>query len=205
MSEANSTESTPRREPRDPSISSLFIRDVALLLGLFTFWGAGDTWALSSDLAIANLVATLGAALTGLVLGALWHEWGHFSGAIASRAKSRTVQPKGFSLVRFRFDFDANDTRQFHWMTLGGQIAHWLLVLLVLVAIPMDTANRVALLAGAVAFAVFASTIEAPVLKDSTLGVAPLQALRNNIDKAAFTRCRYIGGGAGILLFALLT
>jgi len=82
------------------------------------------------------------------------------------------VHPKGLSLVRFRFDFDANDSRQFHWMTLGGQIAHWLLVVLVLLAIPMDTANGVALLAGAVAFAVFASTIEAPVLRDSAQVVA---------------------------------
>jgi hypothetical protein len=79
----------------------------------------------------------------------MWHEWGHFSGAIASRAKSRTVHPKGLSLVRFRFDFDVNDSRQFHLMTLGGQIAQWLLVLLVLLAIPMDAATRVALLAGA--------------------------------------------------------
>ncbi|MCP5178798.1 MAG: hypothetical protein H6994_02680 [Pseudomonadales bacterium] len=190
--------------PARPTVRALLLRDAATVIALLTLFGAGDTWRFATDLQIAHCTALLGALGIGVALGALWHEWGHWSGAMFTGASTRIIPPAGLSVFRFDFDFVNNNTRQFHWMTFGGQIAQWALVLLIAVFVPMDAANRVALLAGAFGFAVFASAIEVPVLRASSAGTPPLQALRDNIDKAVLKRCRMIGAGAAIVLFALV-
>ena len=203
--EAAAPEAEEKNDAKKPSLGFAVLRDAALLFALLTLWGAGDAWSQTSGLVIAEFVALGNAAFIGLILGAIWHEWGHYIGAQFSGAKAEMVAPRGLSLLRFNFDFEENDRRQFHWMTYGGWIAQWGLVIVLLILIPMDSSNRVALVSAAVAFAVFANAIEIPVIMESRRGTDPQEALRMHIDQSAYVRSGIIGGVTGLFCFALIT
>ena len=48
-------------------------------------------------------------------------------------ARAKRVVPKTLLTVfRFDFDFEENDRRQFHWMSFGGWIGHWLILFVLL-------------------------------------------------------------------------
>ena len=188
-----------------PNMGFTILRDLALIFALLTLWGAGDAWSQSSGLVLAGFVALGNAIFIGLALGAIFHEWGHYIGARASGGKVTLIAPRGLSIFRFMFDFEENDRRQFHWMTYGGWIAHWGIVILLALFIPLDTSNRVALISAAAAFAFFAMAIELPVIMDSMKGTDPQEALASNINRPAYIRSSVIGGVAGLFVYAFIT
>lgn len=198
-------EQSSAQNGKAPSMGFTILRDAALIFALLTLWGAGDAWSQTSGLVIAEFVALGNAAFIGLILAAIWHEWGHYLGTRFAGGKAKLMAPRGLSLLRFDFDYEENDRRQFHWMTYGGWIAQWGLVVLLLILIPMDSSNRVALVSAAVAFAVFANAIEIPVIMESRRGTDPQEALRLHVDRQAFWRCGIIGGVTGLFVFALIT
>ena len=188
-----------------PSLGFTVLRDLALFFILLTLWGAGDAWAQTSGLVVAKFVALGNAAFIGLILAALWHEWGHYLGCFFAGGKTRLAKVRGLSLLRLDFDYEENDRRQFHWMTYGGWIGQWLIVILALLFIPMDTSNRVALVAAGVAFSVFAHAVEIPVIMESKRGTDPQEALSKLVDRQAFVRSGVIGGVTGLFVYALIT
>ncbi len=62
-------------------------------------------------------------------------------------------------------------------MSIGGNVGHFATVLLLFAALSFDTPGRVALLAGSIGSAVFASRVEFPVIRKAMEGAAPLEAL----------------------------
>ncbi len=72
-------------------------------------------------------------------------------------------------------------------MSHAGQAGSWLAVLLLYLAVPMDTAGRVMLVCAAIGSAVFAGLIEWPVLRRTRLSGNPLLELAR-IDRAGLYR-----------------
>jgi hypothetical protein len=70
-----------------------------------------------------------------------------------------------------------NTPSQFQAMSIGGNVGHFLVVLLFFLALPLETPGRVALVAGSVGSAVFASSIEFPVISKVRAGMPPAEAL----------------------------
>jgi hypothetical protein len=133
-------------------------------MAALTLWGAADAWAVASGWALANAVAIANAFIAATVLAGLVHEWGHFTGARLSGARSPVHEKPVNYFFMFDFPFDSNDARQFQWMSWGGILAPWVLVVAVLVLVPIDSVARLALLAVLAAKAAAASLFEVPVV-----------------------------------------
>jgi hypothetical protein len=93
--------------------------------------------------------------------------------------------------------------RAFKAMSLGGNIAHWSLVALFFLWVPLDAPGRLALGCGAFAFAFGASTTEFPVIRRSFAGATPVESF-SGLTGAVLRRNRWIGYAAGAVLFALI-
>ena len=98
----------------EPSLFSLLARDAAIALASLSLWAAADTWYLVSGLGFALAVSVLDAIFVGYILGALFHEWGHYTGAKFSGASAPRVKPKGTSLSTSR------DSRFSRWTLRPG-------------------------------------------------------------------------------------
>jgi len=188
----------------EPRLSGMLLRDGAAVLALLSLWAAADTWTAATDLLLAQAVAIADGVLVGALLAAVLHEWGHYAGARAAGAVAPRVSPRGLSLFRYRFDFAANDQRQFHWMTGGGHVGHWSALLLLLSLVPMDTPGRVALAAGAFGFISFATFIEANVVMDTRQGADPLQRLQA-LSRKDFQQATRAGVVAGLIVLAVFS
>ena len=177
------------------------IHFVAALAAL-TLWGAADAWAASSGWALAWAVAVANAIVAGMALTGIGHEWGHYLGArLAGSYAPARPEPVSYFFM-FDFSFDHNDKRQFVWMSLGGILAPWALVLLTLALVPIDNVSRAALLATFVARAIGVTWFEGPVTLRSQQGGDPRQELGNALPTLATGR--YAGTAAGVLLWLLL-
>lgn len=192
-------ESNTRTRP-EPSMFSMMSRDIGIALIALSVWAAADTWYLLSGLWFAQLLSIGDAIFVGYVLGALFHEWGHYSGAKLSGAQAPRVKPKGISLFRFNFDMSVNDQRQFHWMSFGGWVMHWALLLLLVIAIPFDSLGRIALVSSVFGFIVYATFIETGILRQTLSGADPKETL-NQLTAKTFQQATIAGTVGG--LFAL--
>ena len=192
-------ESNTRTRP-EPSMFSMMSRDIGIALIALSVWAAADTWYLLSGLWFAQLLSIGDAIFVGYVLGALFHEWGHYSGAKLSGAQAPRVKPKGISLFRFNFDMSVNDQRQFHWMSFGGWVMHWALLLLLVIAIPFDSLGRIALVSSVFGFIVYATFIETGILRQTLSGADPKETL-NQLTANTFQQATIAGTAGG--LFAL--
>ncbi len=188
----------------EPGLTGMLLKDAAVILAALSLWAAADTWYAVTGLWIAQVVAVGDAILVGLLLAGLFHEWGHFSGAIASGAVAQRREAGGLSLFRFEFDYEANDHRQFHWMTYGGHILHWSIFLILLIALPLDTLGRIALVSAVFGFIVFATVIEYNIVKDTWAGVDPEERLKQ-LTTRDFQQAGMIGTLGGLFAIALLS
>ena len=186
----------------EPSLSSLLARDTAIALAALSLWAAADTWYLVSGLGFALAVSVLDAIFVGYILGALFHEWGHYTGAKISGARAPRVKSKGTSLFRFNFDMSANTQRQFHWMSLGGWIFHWGLLAILVLALPFDSIGRIALVSSVFGFILYATFIETGILRKTLGGSDPAETL-GQLSAKTFQQAGIVGSVAG--LFALAT
>ncbi len=178
------------------------LRDIAVAAGLLSLFAAAEAWASISGLAFASLLATVDGLLVGLATCAIAHEWGHFAGARLGGGHAPLKPISGFFPV-FDFDYQHNDKRAFDWMSLGGNLAHWAVPLVYLLALPMDGPGAAALVAGAVGFAVFSSLVEVPVIRRSRSGMGSLAAL-GTIPKDFVSRYTPWAVGAALLVFLVL-
>jgi hypothetical protein len=179
-------------------LSLVALRDVALVLAALSLWaGADAAHALTGSL-LAAILASGDGLLVGAALGALAHEWGHFAGARLSGGTAPLAPARGF-LPLFNFDFQRSDPGHFQAMSVGGNLAHWSVVLAIAVGLAIDAPGRVALLSGSFGFAVFASLTEFPVIWKNHQGLAPLEALRG-IRGDLLVRNGMLGAGSAALL-----
>ena len=81
----------------EPALERMLLRDVAVMLAAISIWAAADTWYTVTGLAIAQVIAVADAALAGVIVAVLLHEWGHYAGARISGASVRRVMPPGLS------------------------------------------------------------------------------------------------------------
>ena len=186
----------------EPTLFSLLARDTAIALAALSLWAAADTWYLVSGLGFALAISVLDAIFVGYILGALFHEWGHYTGAKLSGASAPRVKPKGTSLFRFNFDMAANTQRQFHWMSFGGWVFHWGLLAILVLAIPFDSIGRIALVSSVFGFILYATFIETGILRKTLGGSDPAETL-GQLSAKTFQQAGIIGSVAG--LFALAT
>ena len=186
----------------EPSLFSLLARDTAIALAVLSIWAAADTWYLVSGLGFALAISVLDAIFVGYILGALFHEWGHYTGAKLSGASAPRVKPKGTSLFRFNFDMATNTQRQFHWMSFGGWVSHWGLLAILVLAIPFDSIGRIALVSSVFGFILYATFIETGILRKTLGGSDPAETL-GQLSAKTFQQAGIIGSVAG--LFALAT
>lgn len=196
-------ESNTRTRP-EPSMFSMMSRDIGIALIALSVWAAADTWYLLSGLWFAQLLSIGDAIFVGYVLGALFHEWGHYSGAKLSGAQAPRVKPKGISLFRFNFDMSVNDQRQFHWMSFGGWVMHWALLLLLVIAIPFDSLGRIALVSSVFGFIVYATFIETGILRQ-TLSGADTEETLNQLTAKTFQQATIAGTVGGLFALAALS
>jgi hypothetical protein len=203
MSAAGNTQEHPPEPPADATpVIRLAQRDGAIALAALSLWAAADAWHAATGLGFAALLATLDGLVVGVVLGALAHEWGHFAGArwaggIAPTRPIRSLFPI------FVLDMERSDARAFRAMSVAGNVGHWLVVLLLLISLPLDTAGRCALFAGAIGFAVFASTTEFPIIRRAYTGASPAESFAG-LSREKLRRNRWIGAAVGLVLFLAL-
>ena len=185
---------------REPALGGMLLRDGSAVVLLLALWGGAQAWAADSGLALA-LVTAVGASLVaGWSISGLLHEWGHYAGARLAGAVAPRVKVPGLSFFRFNFDLEKNSVGQFTAMSVGGSLAHWGAVAAAMLLVPMSTLPQAAFVSTTVAFAVFASVIEWPIIARTASGrVRPAQAFAH-LD-LAFLRRYYVVGGIGGLLF----
>lgn len=172
-----------------------------MAMGAVTLWGAADAWAVASGWGLAWAVALANAVIAAAVLVGLVHEWGHYAGARLSGAEAPVFKKPVRYFFLFDFPFDRNDRRQFLWMSWGGILAPWALVLLAPLCVPIDNASRALLLAAFVARAVQIAVFEVPVALETARGAEPLAELKRQVKAGGLVRGRWIGLAAGALVW----
>lgn len=154
----------------------------AALAGL-AIWGAADAWATSSGLVIAHLVAIGNAVVVASALSGMIHEWGHFTGAkLTGSIAPVSKMPTRFYFM-FNFDMERNTVGQFIGLSLGGILANWLLVIIILALVPIESLAAAALLGVAVAKAVNVSFFEVPVVLRVRESEDPAKELKHQLEE----------------------
>jgi hypothetical protein len=183
-------------------VARLALRDGAIALAALSLFAAADAWHAATQLPAAALLSVLDGLAVGYGLGLLAHEWGHFAGArwgggIAPTTKFTQLFPI------FLLDMQRSPERAFKAMSVAGNVAHWSLVALFLLWLPLDAPGRVALACGAFGFAFGASFTEFPVIRRSFAGASPVESFAG-LTGAVLRRNRRIGYAAAAVLFALI-
>ena len=101
------------------------------------------------------------------------------------------------------FDYQGCEPSHFMGLSVGGNVAHWVMVLVLAVLLPLDTVGQAALLSGSVGFAVFGSTVEFPVISRARSGASPLESL-SVIPKNFLQKNGAMGAAAALLVFLVL-
>ena len=210
MSEAEESETTSEpleaeAEPRTKDESSLLLlasRDVALAAGLLSLFAAADAWHLLTGSGLAGFLSILDGLIVGVGVTSLAHEWGHYSGARWSGAQVPLKSVRSFPQV-FNFDYQKCEPGHFMGLSIGGNVGHWLMVVLLALFLPLDTTGQIALLSGSVGFAVFGSTVEFPVIARARTGASPLESL-SVISSNFLQKNGAMGAAAALLVFLVL-
>jgi len=169
---------------------------LVFLIALSAF-AAADSWNTVTGLGIAGLLCIITAALAGITIATLVHEWFHYLGARYTGARFGIPSRQG--LFVFDWDFDSNSVRQFLIMSVAGSVGGFLSVILLWNAIPADSWGRAALRGAAVASIIYAALIEWPVIRRIRRGGDPLTEL-SKIDKPLLSRSFIIAGVWGIVM-----
>lgn len=172
-------------------------------MGAIGVWAALDSWSLITELPAAVGLSVLASVLVGIGLSHLFHEWGHLLGARLSGARSPMRDRPDFLV--FDFDYRNNTGSQFLTCGVAGSAGNLLLVLLVLVAIPLDSPGRAMLLASVVGMAVYIALLEWPALAHMYRHGDPIAALTHGFGRpGVFSRANWGGALSAFLLWLLL-
>lgn len=190
------------REPPGPSRRMLthFFGHFVICVGVFAIWAAADAWQQVTQLGAAAFLSVSTAILAGATIAALIHEWGHYVGARWSGSTYTGVEQ--FGLFVFNFDYSKNNPHQFDVMSWAGQAGGWLAVILLWLAVPMDSAGRVMLVCSAIGHTVFTAVFEWPVILHARNSRDPQLEL-SRITREDIYRYEAIGAGSAILLWLI--
>lgn len=170
-----------------------------VFLGALTLWGAADAWAVQTDLLLAEFLAVVNAFVAATILAIQFHEWGHFAGARLSGSYSPLVrQPRSDGFI-FGFIFEKNSRDQFLAMSIGGPAGNWLLFILTLALVPMDSWGRAMLVAVALARAISVSVFEVPIILRTLRGGDPQEEINIALNDGSGDRGRVLGYGIGVI------
>jgi hypothetical protein len=203
MTETTATVEQAGERPADRTpVARLARRDGGIALAALSLFAAADAWAATTGLGFAKLLAVVDGVVVGVVLGTLAHEWGHFGGA---RFAGGIAPTRAYTSLFPIFDLDLqrSDPYAFRVMSVSGNVAHWSVVALVALLLPLDTAGRAALLAASFGFALSASLTEFPIIHRAYSGASPIESFRG-LSKQTLQRDRWIGAAAGLALFWML-
>jgi hypothetical protein len=194
--------STSNRTKDASSLWTVLARDIALLAAVLSLFAAADAWHTLNPSGLSSALSLVDGLLAGLAIGAVAHEWGHFAGARLSGGDAPLKPASGF-LPLFDFDYAGNSQQHFRSMSIGGNVAHWLVVVIFVAQLPMTTVGQAALASGAFGFAVFASSVEFPVISHSYRGLPGMEAL-SKIPSDFLPRYGTYGALAALAVFILL-
>ncbi len=201
-SEKCEDDSSSESKVKGASLALGGLRDVALGAGLLSLFAAADSWAAITEGRLAQGLSVVDGLLVGAALGALCHEWGHFWGARISGSKTPLLPFSAFPQI-FNLDLVKCEGSHFMGMSLGGNIGHWLLLVVLFLGLPLATSGQVALLSGSFGFCVFASSVEFPVILKAWTGASPLEAL--SVIPPNFVRRNGAWGlGAAVAAFLII-
>ena len=189
-------------EKDEASLGTIALRDLAAVSVLLSIFGGAESWARTTDLALAHFVVVVVGLLGGAAAAAIGHEWGHFAGARLGGGHAPTKPVKAFPQV-FDFDYKNNSPKSFLWMSIGGSLGNWGTALFFALALPLGTLGPDALVAGAVGFSVFTAFVEFPVIKNARAGMDGFDALMQ-IPKDFTTRYLPQSFTAAFLTFIIL-
>lgn len=175
----------------------------AMVMGALTLWGAAETWAQTTGWLIAGFAAVANAVIAGTVIASILHEWGHFAGARLSDAPSPVLDAPRDYFFMFDFKMADADLRQFTWMSLGGILTPWVLVLLALFLVPIGLTSGAALVATLLAKAVAASHFEVPIVRDADQCGDHRAAFQRGIE-GGLDKSGRVGNLTGLAAFVLL-
>jgi hypothetical protein len=203
MSDAAATGLGAFEAPPDVTpVRRLAQRDGAIALAALSLFAAADAWYIATGSAFASLVSVLDGVAVGVVVTFIAHEWAHFAGARFGGGIAPTTTLTTFFPL-FNFDMKRSDPGAFRAMSVAGNVAHWAVVLLLFVLLPLDTPGQIALASGAFGFAIFASTTEFPIIQRAYSGASPIESFAG-FSGEILRRNRWIGAGAALLLFWIL-
>lgn len=168
-----------------------------VFLAALSAFAAADSWNTVTGLGIASLLCIITAALAGITIATLVHEWFHYLGARIAGAQFDIPARQG--LFVYDWDFTSNSVRQFLIMSIAGSVGGFLAVILLWNAVPADSWGRAVLRGAAVASIIYAAFIEWPVIRRIRRGGDPLTEL-SKIDKPLLMRSFVIAGVAGIMM-----
>lgn len=184
------------------SLVLMVARDVGLAAVLLSLFAAADAWFLLTGSGLGSALSVVDGLIVGAGLTSLAHEWGHYTGARWSGAQVPLRPIKSFPQV-FDFDYQGCEPGHFMGLSVGGNVGHWLMVLILAILLPLNTAGQAALLSGSVGFAVFGSTVEFPVISRARSGASPLESL-SVIPKNFLRKNGAMGAAAALLVFLVL-
>jgi hypothetical protein len=171
------------------------------VLSALTLWGAADAWAVASGWSLALAVSVANAAVAAHVIASIAHEWGHFAGARLSGARSPVLEKPANYFFMFDFPFDQTDTREFVWMSWGGIVAPWLLVVATVVLVPIDTLGRLTLLAAFAMSAARASFFEVPIVTRARQSGEPRAELGRELAAGGLASATRLAWGVGAVVW----
>ena len=176
----------------------------AVATAILLLWGSAEAWAHANEGLLIALIAIASGFFGGTALAFLSHEWGHFSGARLSGAVSPVLKERQ-SFFMFNFKTAVNSRAQFLAMSIGGPLANWLLVALVLLALPAGSLAHAALLATVAGVAVNVCIFEFPVISRVSYGSDPTETVEARLKETAGNGLgQNYGAMVGVTVFLLL-
>jgi hypothetical protein len=189
--------------PKDAtSVAVVLLRDIVVASAALSLFAAADAWAAATSIRIATLLSIVDGLLVGVALSALAHEWGHFTG-VRLAGGTAPLRPAKALLPLFEVDYKSIQSDQFQSMSVGGNVAHWLVFATFAFGLPLTSSGQVALVSASFGFGVYASSIEFPVIRRTHNGAGALEAL-GGIRKDYLRHNGRIGALAALTAYIIL-
>ena len=151
---------------------------------------------------LALALACLAAVLLGAILSHLFHEWGHFLGALLGRSPL-TLKARPAPLF-FDVDYEQVQPRQFLWLSWGGPLGNVLLIAVLSTGLPSASLVYISAWAASVAMFAYVLVLEGPISRGILAGGPPLRVLTEHFGQGVslFKRAGLVG--LSVLLASLL-
>lgn len=175
----------------------------SVVLALAASLVAANSWAHALHSDIGRYAVAGWSFLCGLGFSHIIHEWCHYAGARLAKS-SLALKPQVHPLF-FDFDLQANTSRQFLCLSLGGLMGNLLLLALLIPYAAPGSIVSTGLLAAVLGQLVFVLMLELPVSVEVITGKEPLAALTAHFGQGGPLFLRAVLGGAGtaVLVFLL--